>query len=121
MSQGVHMIDSRITIRSKYWSRFINFEESVLASLPWYIYVVFFREGVFCPSIDLNIQNLQTHHVMIEANCIFDLCYRADKYTSFVIIDHKSCSHMNGYHGKIVCYDSLWQQYNVLITSNNSN
>jgi hypothetical protein len=76
---------------------------------------------VFCPSIDLNIQNLQTHHVMIEANRIFYLCYRADKYTSFVIIDHKSCSHMNGYHGKIVCYDSLWQQYNVLITSNNAN
>jgi hypothetical protein len=25
---------------------------------------------------------------------------------------------MNGCHGKIVCYDSLRQQYNVLITSN---
>jgi hypothetical protein len=121
MSQGVHMIDSRITIRSKYWSCFINFEESVLASLRWYINVVFFHEGVFCPSIDLNKQNLQTHHVMIKASCIFDLCYRADKYTSFVIIDHKNCSHKNGCHGKIVCYDSLWQQYNVSITSNNAN
>ncbi len=100
------MIDSRITICSKYWSRFINFEESVLASLRWYIIAVFFREGMFCPSIDLNIQNLQTHHVMIKANHIFDLCYPADKYTSFVIINHESCSHMNGCHGKIVCYDN---------------
>jgi hypothetical protein len=81
----------------------------------------FFREGVFCPSVDLNILNLQTHHVMIKANHIFDLCHRADKYTSFVIIHHKSYSHMNGCHGKIVCYDSLRQQYNVLITSNNAN
>jgi hypothetical protein len=121
MSQGVHMIDSKITIRSKYWSHFINVEEFVLASLHWYINVVFFREGVYSPNIDLNIQNLQTHHVMIKANRIFDLCYRADKYTSCVIIDHKSCSHMNGCHGKIVCYDSLRQQYNVSITSNNAN
>jgi hypothetical protein len=92
----------------------------------WQVYVgtlmwCFFRAGVFCPSVDLNIQNLQTHHVMIKANCIFDLFYPADKYTSFVIIDHESCSHMNGCHGKIVCYDSLRQQYNVSITSNNAN
>jgi hypothetical protein len=58
---------------------------------------------------------------MIEASHIFDLCYCDDKYTSFVIIDRKSCSHMNGCHGKIVSYDSLRQQYNLLITSNNAN
>ncbi len=121
MSQGVHMIDSRITIRSKYWSCFINFEESVLASLRWYINVVFLREGVFCPGVDLNIQNIQQHHVIMEANHIFDLCYHADKYTLFVITNHKSCWHMNGCHGNIVCYDSLRQQYNVFITSNNAN
>jgi hypothetical protein len=57
---------------------------------------------------------------MIEANHIFDLCYRADKYTSFVITNHESLSHMNCCHGKIVCYDSLRQLYNVLITSNNA-
>ena len=28
---------------------------------------------------------------------------------------------MNGCHGNIVCYDSLQQQYNVFITSNNAN
>jgi hypothetical protein len=28
---------------------------------------------------------------------------------------------MNGYHGNIVCYDSLRQQYNFFITSNNAN
>jgi hypothetical protein len=28
---------------------------------------------------------------------------------------------MNGCHGNIVCYDSLRQQYNVFITSNNAN
>jgi hypothetical protein len=33
LSQGVHKIDSRITIQSKYWSSFIKYEESVLASL----------------------------------------------------------------------------------------
>jgi hypothetical protein len=120
LSQGVHKIDSRTTIRSKYWSRFINYEESVLASLQWYINVVFIREGVFRLSDALNILNLQSQHVMIKAKRIFDLCYRADKYTSFVITDHKSLSHMNGCHGKIVCYDSLRQQYNVLITSNNA-
>ena len=91
LSQGVHKIGSRITIQSKYWFCFIIYEESVLASLRWYINEVFFREGVFCPSIDLNIQNLQTHHVMIEANRIFDLCYRADKYTSFVLPIMKAC------------------------------
>ncbi len=58
---------------------------------------------------------------MMEANRIFDLCYRADKYTSFVITNHKSCCHMNSCHGNIVCYDSLRQQYNVSITSNNVN
>ncbi len=121
MSQGVHMIDSRITIRSKYWSHFINFEESVLAILCLYIDVVFLHEGVFCPGIDLNIQNIQKHHVIMEANHIFDLCYRADKYTSFVITNHKSCCHMNGCHENIVCYDSLRQQYNAFITSNNAN
>jgi hypothetical protein len=48
LSQGVHKIDSRIiTIRSKYWSRFINYKESVLANLRWYINVVFICEGVF--------------------------------------------------------------------------
>ena len=57
---------------------------------------------------------------MIKAKRIFDLCYRAAKYTSFVITNHESLSHMNGCHGKIVCYDSLRQQYNVLITSNNA-
>ncbi len=57
---------------------------------------------------------------MIEAKGIFVLCYRADKYTYFVITNHKSLSHMNGCHEKIVCYDSLRQQYNVLITSNNA-
>jgi hypothetical protein len=74
---------------------------------------------VFHPSDALNIQNHQSQHVMIKAKRIF-VCYRADKYTSFVITDHKSLSHMNGCHGKIVCYDSLWQQYNVLITSSNA-
>jgi hypothetical protein len=78
------MIDSRITIHSKYWSLFIIFEESVLASLSWYINVVFLREEVFCPGVDLNIQNIQQHHVIMEANHIFDLCYCADKYTLFV-------------------------------------
>jgi hypothetical protein len=58
---------------------------------------------------------------MMEANRIFDLFYGADKYTSFVITDHKSCCHKNGCHGKIVCYDSLWQHYNVSITSSNAN
>ena len=120
LSQGVHKIDSRITIQSKYWSCFIKYEESVLASLRWYINVVFIHEGVFHPSDALNVQNHQSQHVMIEAKCIFDLCYRADKYTSFVITNHKSLSHMNGCHGKIACYDSLRQQYNVLITSNNA-
>ncbi len=56
----------------------------------------------------------------MEANCIFDLCYHADKYTLFVITDHKSCCHMNGCHGKNFCYDSLRQRYNVFITSNNA-
>ncbi len=121
MSQGVHMIDSRITIHSKYWSHFINIEQSVLASLRWYIKVVFLHEGVYCPGVVLNLQNLQQHHVMMETNRIFDLCYHADKYTSFVITDHKSCCHMKGCHGKIVCYYSLQQQYNVSITSNNAN
>ena len=63
LSQGVHKIDSRITIRSKYWSHFINYEESVLASLQWYINVVFIREGVFRLSDALNILNLQSQHV----------------------------------------------------------
>jgi hypothetical protein len=81
---------------------------------------VFIRERVFHPSDALNVQNHQSQHVMIKAKRIFDLCYRADKYTSFVITNHKSLSHMNGCHGKIVCYDSLRQQYNVLITSNNA-
>ncbi len=57
----------------------------------------------------------------MEANHIFNLCYRADKYTLFVITNHKSCCHMNGCHGNIVGYDSLRQQYNVFITSNNAN
>ncbi len=83
--------------------------------------MVFLHEGVFCPGVDLIIQNIQQHHVIMEANCIFDLCYRADKYTLFVISDHESCCHMNGCHGNIVCYDSLWQPYNVFITSNNAN
>jgi hypothetical protein len=57
----------------------------------------------------------------MEANRIFNLCYRADKYTLFVITNHKSCCHMNGCHENIVCYDSLRQKYNVFITSNNAN
>ncbi len=80
MSQGVHKIDSRITIRSKYWSHFIKYEESVLASLRWYINVVFICERVFRPSDALNVQNHQSHYVMIKAKCIFDLCYRSDKH-----------------------------------------
>ncbi len=120
LSQGVHKIDSRITIRSKYLSHFIKYEESVLASLRWYINVVFIHEGVFCPSDALNVPKHQSQHIMIEAKHIYDLCYSADKYTSFVITNHKSLSHMNGCHEKIVCYDSLRQQYNVLITSNNA-
>jgi hypothetical protein len=43
-----------------------------------YINVVFIREGVFRPGDALNIQNLQSQHVMIEAKRIFDLCYRAE-------------------------------------------
>ncbi len=83
-------------------------------------YGVFIHEGVFRPSDALNVQNHQSQHVMIKAKRIFSLCYRADKYTSFVITNHESLSHMNSCHGKIVCYNSLRQQYNVLITSNNA-
>ncbi len=57
LSQGVHKIDLRITIQSKYWSHFIKYEESVLASLLWYINVVFIRERAFHPSDALNVQN----------------------------------------------------------------
>ncbi len=88
----------------------MNYEETVLASLQWYINVVFIHEGVFCPCDALNVQNHQSQHIMIEAKCIFHLCYHADKYTSFVITNHESLSHMNGCHGKIVCYDSLRKQ-----------
>ncbi len=110
----------KITIQSKYWSHFIKYGESVLASSWWYINVVSIHEGVFRPSDALNVQNHQSQHVLIKAKRIFDLCYHADKYTSFVITNHKSLLHMNGCHGKNVCYDSLRQQYNVLITSNNA-
>ncbi len=89
MSQGVHMLDSRIAICSKYWSRFIYHEESLLASLRWYINVVFDREGVFCQGTDVKVQNLQQQHVMIKAIRIFNLCYCADKYTSFVVTNHQ--------------------------------
>jgi hypothetical protein len=80
--------------------------------------VVFDREGVFCQGTDVKVQNLQQQHVMIKAIRIFDLCYRADKYTSFVFTNHQKNCEMNGCHGKIICYDSLRQQYNVSITSN---
>jgi hypothetical protein len=56
LSQGVHKIVSRITIQSKYWSSFIKYEESVLASLRWYNNVVFIRERVFPPSDAFNVQ-----------------------------------------------------------------
>ncbi len=59
MTQGEHILSSRFAIRSKYWSQFINHEESVLAGLRWYINVVFDREGVFCQGTDVKIQNLQ--------------------------------------------------------------
>ena len=118
MTQGEHMLNSRFAICSKYWSQFINYEESVLAGLRWYINVLFNHEGVFCHGTDVKIQNLQQQHVMIEAICIFNLCYRNDKYTSFVVNDYQRCWDMNGHHGKIISHDSLRQQYNVSITSN---
>ena len=118
MTQGEHILNSGFAICSKYWSQFINHEESVLAGLRWYINVVFDREGVFCQGTDVEIQNLQKQHVMIKAIRIFNLCYRTDKYTSFVVPDHQKNCEMNGCHGKIICYDSLRQQYNVSITSN---
>ncbi len=111
MTQGEHMLNSRFAIHSKYWSHFINHEESVLAGLQWYNNVVFDHEGVFCQGTDVKIQNLQQQHVMIEAIRIFDLCYHNDKYTSFVVNDHQRCCDMNGRHGKIISYDSLRQQY----------
>ncbi len=81
---------------------------------------MFDREGVFCQGTDVEIQNLQQQHVMIKSRRIFDLCYPDDKYTSFVVNDHQRCCDMNGRHGKIISYDSLRQQYNVSITSNDS-
>ncbi len=120
MTQGEHILNSRFAIRSKYWSQFINHEESVLAGLRWYINVVFDREGVFCQGTDNKIENLQQQHVMIESKRIFDLCCRDDRHTSFVVNDHQRCCDMNGRHGKIISYDSLWQQYNVSIISNDS-
>ncbi len=81
---------------------------------------MFDRAGVSYQGNDIKIENLQQQHVMIESKRIFDLCYRDDKYTSFVVNDHQRCCDMNGCHGKIISYDSLWQQYNVSITSNDS-
>jgi hypothetical protein len=117
MTQGEHMLNSRLSIRSKYWSQFINHEESVLAGLCWYINVVD-HKGVFCQGTDVKIQNLQQQHVMFKAIRIFDLCYHDDKYTSFVVNDHQRCCDINGHHGKTISYDSLRQHYNVSITSN---
>jgi len=119
-TQGEHILHSRFAIRSKYWSQFINHDETVLAGLRWYINVVFDRAGVSYQGNDIKIKNLQEQHVMIESKRIFDLCYRDDRYSSFVVNDHQRCCDMNGRHGKIISYDSLRQQYNVSITSNDS-
>jgi hypothetical protein len=81
---------------------------------------VFDRAGVSYQGNDIKIKNLQEQHVMIESKRIFDLCYRDDRYSSFVVNDHQRCCDMNGRHGKIISYDSLRQQYNVSITSNDS-
>ncbi len=72
--------------------------------------MVFECEGVFCQGTDIKVQSLKQQHVMIEAISMFDLCYHADKYTSFVVTDHQKNCDMNGCHGKIICYDSLRQQ-----------
>jgi hypothetical protein len=120
MTQSEHILNSRFAIRSKYWSQFINHEESVLAGLRWYTNLVFDHEGVSYQGNDIKIENLQQQHVMIKSKYIFDLCYRDDRYTSFVVNDHQRCCDMNGRHGKIISYDSLRQQYNVSITSNDS-
>ncbi len=58
MTQGEHILNSRFVIRSKYWSQFINHEESVLAGLRWYINVVFDHEGVSYQGNDIKIENL---------------------------------------------------------------
>ena len=60
MTQGEHMLNSRLSIRSKYWSQFINHEESVLAGLRWYIIVVFDHEGLFCDRL-LFVELLDIH------------------------------------------------------------
>jgi hypothetical protein len=112
------MLDSRIAICSKYWSdSYIMKNLFLLVYIGTLMWCLTMRE-CFEKGTNVKLQNLQQQYVMIEAICIFNLCYRADKYTSFVVINHQKKIEMNGCHGKIICYDSLWQQYNVSITSN---
>jgi hypothetical protein len=81
---------------------------------------VFNRAGVSYQGNDIKIKNLEEQHVTMESKRIFGLCYRDDKYSSFVVNDHQKCCDMNGRHGKIISYDSLRLQYIVSITSNDS-
>ncbi len=91
-----------------------------MKNLFWQVYVgtlmwCFSMRGCFVQALIWTYRIFKHIMLWLKPTVSSNLCYRAGKYTSFVIINHKSCSHMNGCHGKIVCYD------NVLITSNNAN
>ena len=105
-------------LRLKYWSQFINHEILFVSGIRWYIANLLVRSGmVFSVEqvVNLNHSEHITSYVHNKAICIYQTCYHDLRYYSFKVMDYDSYDSMRGMTGRILSYDTICHQYNVVV------
>ena len=106
-------------LRLKYWAPFINHELLVVPGIRWYIANLFVRHGLLSSveNVDYFHQsNPVSSYIINEANRIYQACYHDARYYTFQVMD--SCfgnNSMRGMSGRILSYDHMCHQYEVIV------
>ncbi len=104
----------------KYWSQFINHEISVVSGIRWYIANLLVQSGmVFSVEqvVNLNHSEHITSYVHNKAIRIYQTCYHDSIYYSFIVMDYDGNDSMRGMTGRILSYDTICHQYNVVVVN----
>ena len=105
-------------LRLKYWSQFINHEISVVSGIRWYIANLLVRSGMVYSVeqvVNLNHSEHITSYVHNKAIRIYQTCYHDSRYYSFKVMDYDGNDSMRGMTGRILSYDTICHQYNVVV------
>jgi hypothetical protein len=104
----------------KYWSQFISHEIKTVAGIRWYFANVLVQCGVIPSSngtLKINFSESIKQYIDNEA-CIYQSCYQEPAYHSFTIQYYQGNNNINNLTGMISSYDCVFQEYHVIINTN---